>query len=86
MSGEAALSAMTLGAVQCRRSGLDETATLKCTCGAAWWPSCRCRACATAPPDHCSAWSFTPTVGYERIGLVNADQSMDAGGVPTMQA
>ena len=38
------------------------------------------------PPDHCSAWSFTPTVGYERIGLASADQSMDAGGVPTMQS
>ena len=35
MSGEAALSAMTLGALQCCRSGLDDTATLKWTCGAA---------------------------------------------------
>ena len=22
-----------------------------------------------APPDHCNAWSFTPTVGNERMGL-----------------
>ena len=35
MSGEAAFSAMILGAVQCRRSGLDDTATANCTCGAA---------------------------------------------------
>ena len=36
MSGEAALSAMTSGELQCCRSGLDETATLKWTCGAAF--------------------------------------------------
>ena len=36
MSGEAALSAMTLGVLQCRKSGLDETATLKWTSGAAF--------------------------------------------------
>ena len=35
MSGEAAPSAMTRGDVQWRRSGLDEIATLKRTCGAA---------------------------------------------------
>ena len=35
MSGEAASAAMTRGDVQCRRSGLDEIATLKRTCGAA---------------------------------------------------
>ena len=29
MSGEAASSAMTCGCVQCRRSGLDEIATLE---------------------------------------------------------
>ena len=35
MSGEAASAAMTRGRVQCRRSGLDEIATLKRTCGVA---------------------------------------------------
>jgi hypothetical protein len=34
-SGEAASSAMISGALQCRRSGLVDTATLKCTPGAA---------------------------------------------------
>ena len=39
-----------------------------------------------APPDHCSAWSFTPTAGNDRIGFANADQSTAGGGVPTMQS
>src|ERR1700733_11626106 len=86
MSGEAAFSAMTLGAVQCRRSGLDDTATAKCTCGGAVVSVMSLYNMCHAPPDHCSAWSFTPTVAKERMGLVSADQSMEDGGVPTMQA
>jgi hypothetical protein len=86
MSGEAAFSAITLGAVQCRRSGLDERETSKCTCGGALVAVMALYSMCHSPPDHCSAWSFTPTLGKDRMGFVSADQSMEAGGVPTMQA
>src|SRR6202035_4107870 len=86
MSGEAALPAMTRGGVQCRRSGLDEMATLKCTWGAERTSVMSLKSMCQAPPDHCSAWSFTPTFGNDTIGLRSADQSTVRGGVPTMQA
>src|ERR1700722_1437626 len=86
MSGEAAFVAMTLGADHRRRSGLCASATSNLTCGAALVCVMSLKSMCQVPPDHCKAWSLTPTFGYARTGLVRADQSMLGGGLPTMQA
>ena len=87
MSGEAASVAMIRGADQCTRSGLAASATAKRTCGAALVSVMSLKSMRHCPPDHCRAWSFTPYLGKERIGLCRAAQSIPpGGGLPTMQA